>query len=141
MVLSYGDKTSQPPLIFTFAGDYKQISCFQRDEKSETKDACQVNWQNKVHLFGGSSYYTGRQISRLDGLKLERIGSLTFQHGVGGCSILKDQIFLCFNMFDSRDMNRCRRATGPLASFTEVKLSYKLHPGMPISASESESTK
>ena len=50
-------------------------------------------------VFGG--WYEERQISRLDGFKLKRIGSLDFDHEDGACSVMHGEIYLCFD-WDSR---------------------------------------
>ena len=41
--------------------------------------SCSLTFQNKAYVFGG--YQNGKQISRLDGCSLEKIGELSFEEG------------------------------------------------------------
>ena len=83
-----------------------------------------------MHVFGGSK--NKRQISRLNGLKLEYIGSLSFDHQFGGCVAVKDEIYICFG---TAPYSECRRAIGPLDAFTEISNSIYSHRDAKISAS------
>ena len=100
-----------------------------------------VNWKNQLFIFGGSTEQ--RQVSRLSGYKLERIGDLSFDHQYGACSNMENQyIFLCFDLKeDSNDIDdprRCRRSTGPMKQFSEVALSTHVHRGIQTSCSDSK---
>ena len=79
----------------------------------------------------------------LNGYRLEKIGTLPFEHFRGACSVMANQfIYLCFNFasyyVDPTDWKRCRWATGPLETFTEITLSNYDHIHTPISSSESK---
>ena len=52
-------------------------------------------------IFGGHN--EERQISRLKGYKLKRIGSLDFEHMFGACSVMNEEIYLCFNTVTTGD--------------------------------------
>ena len=79
----------KPALLITSAGEQKELACFQPDKKTEAFGSCSVNWKNQLHIFGGATEY--RQISRLSGFKLERIGDLAFDHESGSCSLMANQ--------------------------------------------------
>ena len=92
------------------------------NEQSEVYKSCSVQWRNGFYVFGGSS--NKRQISKVDGCQLRPIGSLAFDHYTGGCSVMNDAIYLCFNVvFNSGDYKRCRSATEPTENFTQIPLS------------------
>ena len=66
----------KPAMLINSAGEQKKLTCFERDGDTEAYYSCSITWKNQFHVFGGYSYF--RQISRLNGYKLERIGSLDF---------------------------------------------------------------
>ena len=128
----------KPALLITSAGEQKELACFQPDKKTEAFGSCSVNWKNQLHIFGGATEY--RQISRLSGFKLERIGDLAFDHESGSCSLMANQfIFLCFN-YDANDYKRCRRSTNPLETFEEVSLSNHEHRYTKTGCTDSKSS-
>ena len=132
-----GRKYWRPAELINPDGEQNELICLDRRSETEAYFSCSVNWKNQLHVFGGSA--NKRQISRLNGYRLERIGSLTFDHYWGACSVMASQyIFLCFN-FDSKDTKRCRRSTEPNGTFTEVALSKHDHRYTQISCSESKS--
>ena len=136
LVLS-GYEEWYPAMLFNIEGDQEELGCFEADEKTEARFACSVNWQNQFHIFGGSS--ERRQISRLSGYKLQRIGNLSFDHVIGACSVMNNQfIFLCFHVLEDDGYRRCRRSTGPLEVFSSVALSNHDHPYTSTSCSESK---
>ena len=132
----------KPALLLNSEGEQKELACFERDDTmTEAYASCSINWNNQLFIFGGNS--DKRQISRLTGHKLERIGTLLFDHYQGSCSMMANKhIFLCFSNSwgrnDPHDYNRCRRATGPLEQFSEVALSTYDHKATSISCSDSK---
>ena len=80
-----------------------------------------------------------RQISRLDGRKLERIGDLAFDHQWGTCSVMNNQLYLCFNAASENDYNRCRQSTGPLETFSEIPVSNYAHRKARTATTDSKS--
>ena len=124
-------------MLINSKDEQKELSCFERDDKTDAYGSCSVNWRNQFHVFGG--FNEKRQISRLNDYRLERIGSLAFDHGHGACSVMANQfIFVCFQ-FVSSDYKRCRRSTGPLKTFTEITPSNHDHGGATTSCFESQS--
>ena len=128
----------QPAMLLNSEGEQKELDCFERDETTEAVYACSINWNNQLFIFGGAN--ERRQISRLTGHKLERIGSLDFDHKRGACSVMANSfIYLCFNVADSNYWKRCRRSSDPLKQFSEVALSTHRHPSTQTSSSDSKS--
>ena len=124
-------------MLINSAGEQKELACFDRDATTEAEFSCSVNWNNEFFIFGGKN--EKRQISRLTGHKLKRIGDLTFDHYFGACSVMANQfVFLCFNFADSNDSKRCRRSNGPLEQFSEVALSTYEHRRILTSCSDSK---
>ena len=81
-----------------------------------------------------------RQISRLNGHRLERLSqNLNFDHQTPSCSVMGDELYLCFNKGNQADYRLCRRSsTGPLGTFSEVTLSNYDHLYAPTSSSSSK---
>ena len=126
----------KPNVMINTDGQHEKLTCFKRDDKTEADRSCVVNWRNEYHVFG--SYKERRQISKLSGLNLKRIGELAFDHYRGACSVMNNQfIFLCFNTDrDRKDTKRCRRATGPLGTFSEVASTNHDHRSILTSSSD-----
>ena len=76
----------KPAMLINSAGEQKELACFDRDATTEAEFSCSVNWNNEFFIFGGKN--EKRQISRLTGHKLKRIGDLTFDHYFGACSVM-----------------------------------------------------
>ena len=89
------DRSWKPAILINSNGNNEELSCFERDSNTEARGCCSVNWHNQMVIFGGRS--EKQQISRLDGFKLKRIGSLKFDHSYGACSIMNNEIYLCFD--------------------------------------------
>ena len=124
-------------MLVNSEGEQKQLSCFERDDNTEAYMHCSLTWKNQLHIFGGNTDW--RQISRLNGYRLERIGTLSFDHFLGACSVMADQLYLCFSSYDPRDFTRCRRSTGPLETFTEIAPANQKHRSIKTGTSESKS--
>ena len=128
----------KPVMIINSAGEQKELSCFERGARTEAFYSCSINWKNQFHLFGGLR--DKRQISRLNGYRLERIGTLDFDHKWGACSVMANKlIFLCFS-FESGNSKRCWWSIGPLGTFTEITPANHDHRGTQTSCSESKSS-
>ena len=122
-------------MVIDSQGEQEELTCFEKDDKTEAYRSCSLTWQNRFHVFGGDN--ERKQISRLNGHKMERIGDLAFDHYWGACSVMNNQfIFLCFN---DASYKRCRRSTGPLETFSEVALANNDHRWIQTSCSESKS--
>ena len=124
----------KPAMLLNSEGEQKELACFERDDTTEAYNSCSINWNNQLFIFGGIS--DKRQISRLTGHKLEKVGTLDFVHYFGACSVMNNRfIYLCFNFADG---NRCRRSTGPLEQFIQVSLSSYAHAATQTSCSDSK---
>ena len=119
-------------------GEPKQLDCFQAEANFNIKGSCPITWKNKIHIYGGlSDEIHTKQILRLDGHVLKRIGTLNFdQFGGAGTAIQNRMIILCFSFLDRID-KICRKATGPLEKFTDLAETNFRHTAAPISASQS----
>ena len=126
-------------MLINPTGGQKELTCFETGSKTAAWTSCSVNWQNRFYIFGGHDYDHLRQISLLQGHKLQRVGTLSFNHRYGACSVLSSQyIFLCFNGLSPNDYKRCRRSNGPLETFSEVSQSNHEHKWILTSCSESK---
>ena len=124
-------------MLVNSAGEQKELTCFEPDSNTEAFLSCSITWNNQLFIFGGK--HEKRQISKLTGHKLQRVGDLDFDHYFGSCSVMGNKyIFLCFNDLDSNDWKRCRRSTGPLEQFSEVALSTHNHRNIQTSSSDSK---
>ena len=124
-------------MLLNLGGEQEELTCFERDNTTQAYYSCSINWNNQLIIYGGNT--DRRQISRLTGHKLEIIGSLDFDHRLGACSVVANKIiYLCFNYGDPKDFNRCRRSTGPLEQFSNVKLSTYDHSMIQTSSSDSK---
>ena len=97
-----------------------------------------MKYKNQFYVFGGTTYYgeDRRQISKLTGCSLQRIGTLAFDHHDGACTGVNDQrIYLCFDRYSSKV---CRYAENPLDTFTEAASSVYEHRWTSIAASNCE---
>ena len=99
--------------------------------------SCSLSWRNQFFVFGGFSQK--RQISQLVGCELSRVGTLDFDHYYGGCTnVADDRMYLCFNIGDSNDYKKCRVASDPMGSFTEVSKSAFEHRYTRVASSNSK---
>ena len=119
---------------FELEGEPKELKCLKVEHP--TLQGCSVTWENKMHIYGGSHSAKPRQILRLDGYVLQSIGNLNFDFVRGACTTVPSQmIVLCFS---DENNKLCRRATGPLEEFKNLRDTHSPHSGAPISASKCE---
>ena len=126
------------PIITNAAGRQDTDFEFVFGEGTEVKYSCSMTWQNELYIFGGGKQNIRgkRQISKLIGCQLTRIGELEFDHYWGACANVADaKLYLCFN-WESGDLNKCRVATSPTGVFEEVNQSNYNHCQTRIAASE-----
>lgn len=104
-------------------------------EHTEVLYSCSITWHGQFFIFGGST--ERRQISKLNGCTLERIGQLLFDQKDGGCAVLNDDIYLCFNTYGDLydDYRKCRKAREPTGAFDEIRLSSHHHKSTRLGAS------
>ena len=107
---------------------------FTFGKNTEVYGSCSVTWRGELFIFGGDE--ETKQISKLNGCQLERIGSLSFNHDFGTCAVVNDEdIYLCFNDGGSADLKRCRKANEPMGVFKEINQSNYEHRYTRIGAS------
>ena len=96
---------------------------FEFDIESEVYFSCSLQWQNRLHVFGG--WNKKQQVSIVNGHRLERKGTLNFNFKYGGCTVLNQSIIvLCF---DDDEKKVCRQSYNPLESFTKLPKSHYNH--------------
>ena len=93
-------------LINTVTGDQEELTCFERDSDTEAFYSCFINWKNQLFIFGGQT--NKRQISRLTGHRLKRVGHLQ-----GGSKIFELKTYdICekmsktFEIFEINDFDQ-----------------------------------
>lgn len=121
-------------------GETEYHPCIGRNRfLTEVYNSCSVTWRNELYIFGGR--HRKQSISKLNGLRLDYLGNLEFDHSFGACSVMNDQfIFLCFNdNYNGDDWKRCRRSTGPMETFTEIAFTQYEHRTTSTSSSDSKS--
>ena len=96
-------------------GGYKQLD-FEFGNETEVWYSCSLQWQNNYYVFGGEA--ERRQVSVVNGNRLERKGTLDFDFNGGGCTVLNQlTVVLCF---DWDAFKTCRQSKNPLGSFTKL---------------------
>ena len=63
-------------MLVDSVGGKEEFKCFEHESTTEASGSCSVNWNNQLFIFGGKT----RQISRLTGYKLKRVGDLSFDY-------------------------------------------------------------
>jgi len=92
--------------IIKVSGEYSDI-WFVYGDKTDVYESCSVTYQNRFYIFGG--HYEKRQISMINGCKLERTGDLNFDFYYGSCgafSMPEEVVLLCFPATSS-DRTKC----------------------------------
>ena len=105
------------------AGGFTKLA-FSFPSDTEVYLSCSLVFNNKMFVFGGLN--EKRQISRVSGCDLVRIGNLDFDFVSGACTIFKSQILLCFDWQSSKG-RVCRVASGPTISFSKIPESNYHH--------------
>ena len=119
--------------INTYNGDKRAYSInprsgyqkldFEFGADTEVHQSCSLQWQNTFYVFGGKN--EKRQVSMVNGNRLERKATLDFDFWIGGCTVLNQKtIVLCF---DYNETKLCRQSNNPIGSFTKLPKSYYTH--------------
>ena len=131
--------------MFNAKGHHTTSVNFKFGESTSVYHSCSTLFKNELFVFGGnSSYYDGdrRQISKISGCQLRRIGTLDFDHEFGACTVVNNKkLFLCFNYLNDSDRKKCRYSTEPLGKFIEAASSLYRHGSTSIASSECKNTK
>ena len=123
------------PLMFNSTGFVDRNFLFLFDDHTSVYESCGLTFRNEFYIFGGEGFGQTRQLSKIEGCKLKRIGSLTFDHQYGSCTNMADyRVYLCFQNF-ANDHRRCRQALSPEGFFQQTALSNFEHKFIQISAS------
>ena len=127
------------PLITDATGSVNTNFLFLYGEGTEAHLSCSITWQNQMYVFGGGDEtleIPNRQISKIIGCELKRVGTLEFNLMRGGCTNYKDdRVFLCFDMNQGKT---CYTADGPESPFTSIESSNYDHRITSLASSESE---
>lgn len=87
--------------------------------------SCSITWHGELFIFGGLVLGEMRQISKLNGCSLDRVGSLPFDYYYGACGVIDDEdIYLCFDYYHTKT---CKKASEPLGAFDETNTSINDH--------------
>ena len=98
-------------------GGYDKVD-FKFDDGTGVDRSCSLQWHNHHYLFGGWTNRLKRQVSMVNGYRLERKGSLDFNFHHGACTVVNQQtIVLCF---DDDETDVCRQSNNPLGTFTKL---------------------
>ena len=117
-------------------GGYEQLD-FEFGNDTEVYASCSLQWQNDYYVFGGRS--EERQVSMVNGNRLERKATLDFDFVEGGCTVLNQRtIVLCFGESFNRDV--CRQSNNPLGSFTKLPNSNYDHTWTRIASFDGKNT-
>ena len=126
----------KPAVLIGSSGDQQELTCFEPSSETSAFGSCSVRWKNQMVIFGGDS--KTRVISRLDGYRLNKIGSLSFDFRHGSCTVQNELIVLCFPVYGP-DTNLCRRLTQPYnGDVSEMARSKYTHTFISISATDSK---
>ena len=94
--------------------------------------ACSLLFNDRMYLFGGAN--EERQISRVTGCGLKRIGDLNFDFSEGTCTLMQSStVLLCF-AWSNYEGKVCRVADSPTASFKTIRDSNYNHYGIKIAS-------
>ena len=107
------------------------IATISYDPDSEVFYSCSIVLRNSLFIFGGSTNVTQNQVSKLNGCRIQRIGSLDFTLHAGTCAVAKQKIFLCFDIDHAK---MCHVGLEPLGNFTRIKNSNFGHSMSRIAA-------
>ena len=111
-------------------GGFDQID-FEFGIDTEVDSSCSLQWQNHYYVFGGRN--DRRQVSMLNGNRLERKAKLDFYFEDGGCTVLNQlTIVLCFG--DHNQKKTCRMSNNPRRKFTELRNSNHNHRSIRIAS-------
>ena len=126
------------PVITDASGRVDTNTGFTFGENTSVFEVCSVTFQNEFYIYGGKGSFA-RQISKIVGCRLDRVGTLPFDHQYATCATSgDDRIYLCFDYRGSVDEKKCRFATHPEGPFSNVPDSYFGHTGARIAASPSK---
>ena len=114
-------------------GGYEKLD-FYFGYSTEVYSSCSLQWKNNNYVFGG--WDEKGQVSMVNGNRLERKGTLSFDFSSGGCTVLNQfTIVLCFDYIED---DVCRQSNDPLGSFTKLPNSTYSHGETRIASFDSK---
>ena len=119
-------------------GGYAHLD-FEFGDDTEVFCSCSLQWQNHHYIFGGEkNLKMKRQVSLVNGNRLERKASLDFVFSFGGCTVLNQlTIVLCFG---DEPFKVCHQSNNPLGSFTKLPQSIYYHKMIRIASFDGKNT-
>ena len=139
LILSTFRPASVPVLTNSAAHVDKDLN-FEIDDKAQVFKSCSLTWQNELFVFGGDNEKK-TQISKVTSCRLELIGQLAFNHIYGDCvNVSNKKVILCFNneRVAPGDYKKCRMASSPTDTFSEMALSQYKHRNTRIATNNGE---
>ena len=128
-------KGNKPAYKIDPLGGYEVVN-FEFGKDTEVFRSCSLQWQNQYYVFGG--YNKKRQVSMVNGNRLEQKATLDFEFKEGTCSILNQNILvLCFDWDEAK---MCRQSNNPLGSFKKLPSSNYDHRRIRIASFGGENT-
>ena len=115
------------------ASGFNKLCSFSFDFDTEVDESCSLVFKNEMYVFGGSLSLSGKtkQISKVSGCKLVRIGKLDFDLNHGACTVIqKSKVMLCFDLTKNggKDEGKvCRVSNSPTELFSRVSDSNYYH--------------
>ena len=113
-----------------YAGD---VFNFEYGDQTDVYYGCSITYRGDFYVLGSKNEKT--QIAKVNGCRLERIGSLSFEFYSGGCSVANEEIFICFSYNDKK---QCYVGNDPLGSFSKISKSNFDHDGTHIASNNGE---
>ena len=125
------------PTITDFNGKNDDNFYFMYGDNTVVGRSCALTFQNQLYILGGYGIYN-RQISKLVDQELRRVGTLSFDHSLGGCANIGDRkILVCFDEH-TENYNQCRFSDEPEGTFVRMPNSTYSHRWVRMAASHSE---
>ena len=111
------------PLVINSEGLLDDNLDFEYLEDTQVHGSCSLTWRGEFYVFGGITM--SKQISKLVGCSLNRVGEMKSWLLNGACASVADQeIYLCFSIASNEvlqeDWQVCRVGTDPLGPFEKI---------------------
>ena len=128
-ILAINTRKDEQRAYSIYSQGFKKLD-FDFDKDTEVYYSCSLKWRNQHYVFGGEKEQ--KQVSMVNGNRLELKGELGFDFDYGGCTVLNQQtIVLCFS---DGEEDVCRQSKNPLGSFTELPNSNFEHTWIRIAS-------
>ena len=117
---------------------YTNFSFEIEQEGNYVHGSCGVQFEGHFYIYGGIEAFgykgDSRQIAKVSGCALKRIGTLPFTFQRGACAATSSKLFFCFD--ELGDGKSCQLSTDPTGSFIGGPRSIEQHKKIRIAASE-----